>query len=111
MHHIPTALELFKGDTYSVQYNMVVLVRHTIRCGFRGGGPICINKEVGLCAVICVVTNIPRIQAMCNIRYSFSFESCVNIALLQHSDYIDPPRVLEENVLVPANVISDECLS
>ena len=35
----------------------------------------------------------------------------VSFALHWHARFINPPRVLEKNVLIPVNVISDECLS
>jgi len=107
-YHIPTALEFFKGSAYSVQYNVVVSVRCEFSSRFGGGGPIRIDKEVGLHAVIYVVTNIPRLQAKCDIGYRLGFECHVSITLLQHSDYINPPRVLDQNVPIPANVIGDE---
>jgi hypothetical protein len=44
-------------------------------------------------------------------RYILGSECCIHIALLWHSDYIDSSRVLDENMHIPANIISDECLS
>src|ERR1700733_8438868 len=107
-HHVPTALESFEGSAYSVQYNTVVPVRREFSCWFEG---YCVDKEVGLRAMICVVANIPRIRANRNMRYFFAFKYRVSVALLRHSGYIDPPRVLEENALIIANIISDECSS
>jgi hypothetical protein len=43
--------------------------------------------------------------------YTALEEFRVSIAFLQHSNRINPPRVLEENDLIPANVISNECPS
>ena len=86
-------------------------VRHEFSSGFGREGPIRIEKEVGLRAMVCIVADIPRIRAKWDVRYLMVFEFCVNIALLRHPDYIDPPRVLNENTLIPLNVIRDKCSS
>jgi hypothetical protein len=85
-----------------------VPVRREFNYGFGGGYPIRIDKEVSLRAMICPVTNIAQIQAFCDIRYTFFMEYRVTIAFPRHVVYINPPRVLEENMVFPENVISNE---
>jgi hypothetical protein len=103
--HLLATLEVLQLMANGIQNQAIVPMRHNLRQKMLI--PIFADELVHPGHVISVIPNIGGMQTEWNVGNHMLMKLGINLTLWCDTHQYDPPRVLQEDVFVPLDIVSD----